>query len=249
MKKDVIKAVLGIAVVCAVGFFLGYSIKNVFNEKVIASREYVNENETEIKTGYHTDIFASDLYTCTYNEGKDAYKFVKKNIQTKASDSMYCKRKDTLSIAEKILDNKYDLVLKDSDNACEIYEEYKDGYPTGGIASFVFDENGVMIEAYFRKGKIYEVDETSMISYDEAYDIGICEIYKKYGEDTLIDGTSKDCSYEIIYRPDLEMMCYSIQTVYGHMYGDMENDINQVNFYMYISIDGKYVEIASTLGY
>ena len=251
MSKCVIKNLIGICIVCVIGFSLGYFFECVFNDDAVASGNDYKEGETKDITEYHTDIFSEDIYVCTYNKEKRFYRYNKKksNVKSVEDDTGYRKGDDTLSIAKQIFNNECDIVLKNSGGSSEIYEEYKDGYPTGGMIGFVYDEKGIMLEAYIREGSVYEFDEKSMITYEEAYRIGIEALYDKYGKNTVLYGTIDDCKYEIIYRPDLELMCYSIEVVEGYINGDAKGFVGEVSFYLNVSVDGTYTEIASTLGY
>lgn len=247
MNKKTVRILIGACAVCAAGFTLGYSLKAAFNEKAIAADEY---NGTKIQNERFTDIFPEDIYTCSYNDNTGSYAFIKKNGLAKSINGKEAYRRcdDTLSIVKKVLDIKYDIVLEDCSEGSIIYEEYKDGYPTGAFAGFAYDENGVMIEARFRKGSIYDFDEEAMISYEEAYRIGIEALYKKYGENTDLYVTSDDCTYEVMYRPDRKMMCYCIDEVNGYMNGKDGSFDGEVVFTLFVSVDGTYAEIASTLG-
>ena len=246
MNKKTVRILIGACAVCAAGFTLGYSLKTAFNEKAIAAEEY---NGTEIQKERFADIFPTDIYT--YNVSSGRYAFIKKNNLTKSANGKeaYRRSDNTLSVAKKILDFKYDIVLKECSEQGVMYEEYKDGYQTGGLASFVYDENGVMIEASFREGSIYDFDEDAMISYEEAYSIGTEALYKKYGENTELYVTSDDCTYEVMYRPDLKMMCYCIENVNGYMHGKDGSFDGEVVFILFVSVDGTYAEVASTLCY
>lgn len=248
MNKRMVKIFIGICVVCAAGFTLGYSLKRVFNEKAIAADEY---NSTEAKKERFADIFPEDIYTysCNYNAGN--YAFIKKNNLTRSTNGKeaYRRSDDTLNIMQKILGCKYDIVTEEASERCVMYEEYKDGYQTGAFAGFVYDENGVMIEAHFREGRIYDFDEEAMIPYEEAYNIGIEALYKKYGENTDINVTSADCPYEVKYLPDLDMMCYCIDDVNGYMNGKDGGFEGEVVFTLFVSVDGTVAQVASTLCY
>lgn len=247
MNKKTVRILIGACAVCATGFTLGYSLKTAFNEKAIAADEY---SATEIKKERFADIFPTDIYTCSYNGSAGRYAFIKKNNLTKSANGKeaYRRSDDTLSLMKKVLDCKYDIEVVEFSEGCVMYEEYKDGYPTGAFAGFVYDENGVMIEASFREGSIYDFDEEAMISYEEAYRIGIEALYKKYGENTDLYVTSDDCTYEVMYRPDRKMMCYCIDEVNGYMNGKDGSFDGEVVFTLFVSVDGTYAEIASTLG-
>ena len=101
----------------------------------------------------------------------------------------------------------------------------------------------------FREGRIYDVDEETMISYEEAYGIAVDAIINKYGADTVIEGDSSDYEYRIYYRPASEDLCYEIMKVLGHMPSMVESDIDPVYFFVTVSRDGTFVEVASSLGY
>lgn len=248
MNKKTVKIFIGICAVCAAGFILGYSMKKAFNEKAIAADEY---NDTEVKKERFAEVFPEDIYTCSYNDSTGSYVFIKKNDLTKSVNGKeaYRRSDDTLSIVRKVLDCKYDIVLKDYSEGSVIYLEYKDGYRTGAFAGFAYDENGVMIEARFREGTIYEFDEAAMIPYEEAYRIGIEALYEKYGENTVLNVTSADCPYEVMYRPDLKMMCYCIDDVNGYMNGKDGGFEGEVVFTLFVSVDGTFAQVASTLCY
>lgn len=248
MNKRAVKFLVVICVVCAAGFALGYSLKKTFNEKAIAADEY---NGTEMKNERYADIFPKDIYTWSCNDNASSYAFIKKNNVTKSANGKeaYRRSDDTLSIMKKVIECKYDIVLIESSEGCVMYEEYKDGYQTGAFAGFVYDENGVMIEAHFREGSIYDLDEKAMIPYEEAYRIGIEALYKKYGEDTVLNVTSADCPYEVMYRPDLKMMCYCIEEVNGYVNGKEGSFSGEVVFTLFVSVDGTFAQVASTLCY
>lgn len=247
MNKKMVKIFIGICVVCAAGFELGYSMKKTFNEKAIAADEY----GTEVKKERFAEVFPEDIYTCSYNNSTGSYVFTKKNSMEKSINGKeaYQRSDDTLSIMQKILGCKYDIVLEDCSEGSIIYLEYKDGYRTGAFAGFAYDENGFMIEARFREGKMYDFDEEAMIPYEEAYNIGIEALYKKYGENTVLNVTSADCPYEVMYRPDLNMMCYCIEEVNGYMNGKDGGFEGEVVFTLFVSVDGTLAQVASTLCY
>lgn len=248
MNKRAVKFLVIICVVCAAGFALGYSLKKVFNEKAIAADEY---NGAEMKSERLADIFPKEIYIWSYNDNAGSYSFIKKNNVTRSASGKeaYRRSDDTLSIMKKVLGCKYDIVSIEASERCVMYDEYKDGYQTGAFAGFVYDENGVMIEAHFREGSIYDFDEETMIPYEEAYQIGIEALYKKYGENTVLNVTSADCPYEVMYRPDLKMMCYCVDDVNGYVNGKEGSFSGEVVFTLFVSVDGTFAQVASTLCY
>lgn len=248
MKKIFTKWYVIVVCICIIGFTIGFVYHDMISEELNAANKNKYDEEREMKD-YYADIFSEDIYTASYNDSSKVVHVTKKNgISSEKSNKLYVKG-DAKKLAKEMLDYEYELRLIDTTEYTLTYEEYKDGYPTGGLASYVFDEDGNIVEARFREGRIYDVDEETMISYEEAYGIAVDAIINKYGADTVIEGDSSDYEYRIYYRPASEDLCYEIMKVLGHMPSMVESDIDPVYFFVTVSRDGTFVEVASSLGY
>ena len=262
MKK--LKYIIVLVVICVMGFSLGYFGRNDMSDKMDAAEnigEFDDVSDMETEASVDTSkvdtqsesgeeyTLSSDMYTTSY-DSKLLITYYSLKDEAVMSKSVNLPNKDDVwKLAQQMLECEHEL-RKTLDNGRRIrYEEYKDGYPTGACASFVCDENGNIIFAGFREGAVYDFDEESVISIEDAYEIGVEEIYNKYGKDTIVDGDVYDYEYRIMYKPDLKKLCYQILQVEGHRYGDMEKPINQVKFTITVAMDGTSVVIASTLGF
>lgn len=245
MKRIFMNKYIIVICICIIGFSIGFVCHELVFKEVDASNKIDSEQEVR----EYTDIFSEDLYVSTYNDKSKIVHITKKNGISKEKTNKLYSKVDAKKLADEMLHSEYELRLTDETDYGLSYEEYKDGYPTGGLASYVFDEEGNIVEARFREGTIYEFDEDTMISYEEAYVIAIKAIIDKYGADVDIEGDSSDYEYRIYYRPASEDLCYEIIKVVGHIPDMVESGIDPVYFYITVSKDGTFVEVASSLGY
>lgn len=262
MKK--LKYIIVLVVICLMGFSLGYFGKNDMSEKMDAAEnaETVDavrdiETETSVDMGKIDNqsesgeeyTLSSNMYTTSYDSELLITYYTLKDEAVMSKSVNLPNKDDVWQLAQQMLECENELRKTLDDGRHIRYEEYKDGYPTGACASFVFDENDNIIFAGFREGAVYDFIEESVISIEEAYKIGVEEIYNKYGKDTIVDGDVYDYEYRIMYKPDLKKLCYQILRVEGHRYGDMEKSINQVEFTITVPMDGTSVIVASSLGF
>lgn len=238
------KSLFIIISMCCVGFIIGFCSKNLFLSSLNAAEE-TNTLESTLSLNSESefnDIFSSDIYDCLYNDKTSVYHFVYNNTKAKAKDvsvSQNYTKKDVVDLAKKMIDNKYDLILGSESSNDVMYQEVQGKYPTGGYASFVFDDSGKLIEAYCRKGVIYDVDESKIISYEKAFDISEKSLVDRYGDTIEVLGNASDYEYEIYYKPDIGKLCYNIKAIECSNGEDEE-----LLYYITVSVDGEYTSIA-----
>ena len=166
---------LVLVTVCVVGFAAGYFLKLQPLNEVKAANDY---NETEVSNEdyadiqRYTDVFSEGQYSCSYANGIVVVSL--ENSTSRSMGAVYTTN-DILQLNEEIMNTEEPMIVTDTDDCSVTYEEYKNGYPTGALASYVFDENGNIIEAYFREGEIYSYPD-SVISCEEAYNMAIAAI-------------------------------------------------------------------------
>lgn len=247
MKKVIKKWYVIIFLVCIVGGIVGYLGYNAVNNMANASE--MDAYGIKVNISDYDDIFTEDLYECSYNADTDSIHISKKNNNIQMISEDYFSKNDIKELIEKMFGNVYEykITLEKGNNI--VYHEYKDGYPTGGRAGFVLDDNGDILEANFSAGVVYEFDEDTMISYEAAYKMAVNAINGKYGEDTIIDSKASDCEHQILCDTAKEGLCYLIEGIVGHIPDKMEMNIDPVYFEVVVGIDGTYVEVASSLGY
>ncbi len=236
-----------VVLVCVVGFSVGFLCNGFFMEEASASKKDDSDIGHEVME--YKDIFSEDVYRATRNETSGAVSITMRNEPDENHLGEIYKKSDTKILTEKMFGSEYQLKMIDETEYGITYEQYKDGYPTGALAIYTLDDNGNIIQAYFREGSIYNVDESTMISYEEAYELAEKAILNKYGVDIEIKGESKDYEYRIYYRPVSSELCYEIMDIEAYMPSASESGIESVYFYVTVSIDGEFVEVASTLGY
>ncbi len=241
MNKKLCGIIVVLVIICF--FTVAYILR--YPKKALGERETkVSTEEKKVDS----EVYNQDYYYHFYDEDTLTYSFEKKHYVEETEETMFYKKEDIEELLYKVIDVKYDLVLNESDNGLVEYLEYQNNYPTGLRIVFTI-EDGYISKASYREGTAYDIDEKDMITYEEAFDIAKKSICEKYGEDTEVLGEDKDYEYEFFYSAEGKVLCYRILEVKGNINGDPDYDLNPVTFYVNVSIDGAFVEIASTLGY
>ena len=248
MRKIFSKWYVIVAIICIIGFGIGFSAEHLFTNEVKATNiEPLDWDAENVDCSY---IFDKDVYSATYNEDKRTIRIYAKNDSKSrnVSGKEYTKD-DAKELAELMIGKEYELRLIDQRDGGYIYEEYKDGHATGGLATYLFDTEGYLVEASFRAGSIYNFEEDKMITEVEAFEVAVAAIKEKYGESTEIFGTVDDYEITTYYVPKRDEICYWIDKVEGYVPGVKSAVIDTVYFYITVSPDGSFVEVASSLRY
>lgn len=257
MKKILSKWYVILGIVCIIGFSVGF-FANKFSEDKVSPTVNASESVTNISPMDWdaeeidcTDIFNEGLYTTIYNESdRTIYVSAKEDMSTKAllAAERYT-ADDAKYLATLMLGDDYELRLIDQADCGCMYEEYKDGHQTGGLATYLFDSDGYISEASFREGSVYDFDENGMISKELAFELAVEAIKEKYGADTVVEGTVDDYEITTYYVPKRDEICYWIDRITGHVQKYVGTISDPVHFYVTVSPDGTFVEVASSLRY
>lgn len=253
MKKIAPKRYVDVGIFCILGFLVVLFASKFKDDKVSATENTTSPlilNEEAEETDY-LDIFDEALYDAVYNESdRTVYvSFKGDDSERLFSDEERYSEDDAEQLASIMLGDEYELRLISKDEGSCMYEEYKDGHQTGGLATYLFDREGYISEASFRKGTVYEFDEDEMISEELAFELAVKAIKEKYGEDTVVEGTVDDYMIKTYYVPKRDEICYWIDKITGHVQEYVGTVADPVYFYVTVSPDGTFVEVASTLRY
>lgn len=264
--REFIKYILFAVVICILGFCTGYyfleeetidannSAIEVIEEnsketnstedegEIVANNSVQNLSDSSLISSY----FDTSAYTSVYNKDTLSYKITLNKSIAKGSQYATYKREDVFSLAKDIVEPSGEFKISKESEYTVRYEEYDNGKPTGGYASFVFDESGVVVQAYFRKGVVYGNNASKEISYEKAFELAMNAIYEQCGEDVIIEGKASDYQYETYYRPASQNVCYLIKNIKGYMNSDKKESGEYVEFFVTVAMDGSFVEVAST---
>lgn len=242
---------LALVIVCIIGFAIGYFLEFSPISQVKAANFYeegVDDGEIS-HIQYYEDVFSDELYSCSYDDG---IVYVSLNNNAASGEKTVYTSDDIQKLNEELLKTQEPMILTYSDDYSVTYEEYNNGYPTGALASYVFDEDGNIIDAYFREGEIYDYTD-SIISCEDAYNIAVASIRDKYVDEydlpLVIVDDSDDFEYNVFYCPAAKQLCYKVNEIAGVITGNTESEDMDVYFYVIVSLDGSYVDVASTLCY
>ncbi len=239
-----------LGVVCIIGFAVGF----LFKGSVAKAAKADDNVEAVREEGWASDeAFPEEIYLCSYYNDVFEVEMRKNASASFSSDSetyLYTK-KDVEMLNKKILGAECKLTRIEDSNGLR-FEEYQNGYPTGASSSYVFNDDGYIIGAFFREGKIYDFDGP-MIPYEEAYELALKAIPDKYNvenygfEIDLYESSAESCDYRIYYNPEQEKLCYDIEGFCGVVTGDTTLAGIEVWFDVILAVDGSSVEVASTL--
>lgn len=247
MKKKISKMSAIICTICIVGFVIGYiGHKEQYNH---ANAENADTHSDEKKIDNYADVFSENFYDCYEEKDVGGVNIVKKQNAAMSMSYDFYSKEDVDELIYEMLGDTYEYRITMETDHNLVYSEFQNGYPTGGRASFVFDEAGYITEAHFREGELYNFDESTMMTKEEAFLLAIEAIRDKYGEDTIIDGEADDYEFAYAYNGKAQDMCYKIKEVVGHIPDKIEANIDPVYFTITISGDGSYIVVASSLTY
>jgi len=241
MKNKIIIISFSLLMLCALGFVIGYSLKSISLKSNAANDEISYERiASQDEVAEFEDVFATSDYNVSYNENTSVYHFVYSGSKKSDSNQNLYTKKDAENIVEKLIKSEYELVIENESDYDIMYQEYQNGYPTGAYASFVFSDEGYLVEAYCRKGVIYDFDDSKMISVNKAYEIAKDAIIEKYGEEVKIKETTK-LDYETTYNVKAKQLCYSIEGIEAELDGEIRY------FFVQVLVDGTDVSVAISL--
>lgn len=252
MKKKIIFIAMA---VCVVGFISGAvyvrTAQPVSADGRLTNRAYIEKVEGEVvwSEAQNAKVWDDRRYEYTVFDGdSEGVMYVERIADTESMDTEYVYTvEDEKKIIDAMLEVRGEMVKDVSLDNFNSYKEIYDGYPTGTVIAFTYDDNGKLYFIGARQGDTYDVSGV-MVADNTLYDTAVEAVMEKYGDANVVINTKADeAVYKIINVPK-EGLCYEYEIEAQYKITD-EDTIDAV-FYPRININNNTcVEVLSTLGY
>ena len=267
MTKKLI-VVLCACVVLALAGMIAYLPKEDNDKTIAASNEENGYERVHFEIGDEEGvgvIFDEKYYSCYENENDSNIAYVERiKDRGEIPGNQLFTESDVNRIMGSVLGTKYDIERAKIEDTVGynkaaggvtvsniiMYDELKDGYPTGTSMSIILDEEGYISYLTLRKGASYDTQVEKMISKREAFDKAVEATKEKYNNLNLeFNVEYSEDKINTFYYPPKKCLCYTFDFE-GAIEGKWDDELSVFVFTPIINAyDSVDIDIASTLGY
>ena len=265
------KKVLYITICCAALFIAGMIAFRPDNDSEKTSAFSTDGNGYKQEYYEHSDnagvgsIFDEKYYSYYVNENDQNIAYLERIVE---SDSIPQEQlftaNDVNRIMSSLLKTEYEVEttriespassdkIPEGAKAVEnilVYDEIKNGYPTGTSMGIVLDNEGYISHLTLRKGTAYDADASTFVDKKEAFDKAVEATKEKYKDKNLeFNAKYSEDKISVYYNP-AKGLCYTFEFE-GAIDGKWNDELSIFEFYPSINVyDVNDIEIASSFCY